>query len=753
MKCVIEKLTRATVFAVVIAFAVSAWAQDSPVVVDESMGSEEISVTFSTPMEPASVSDAFSVRVMLPNIGYGSVAGTVQLDYSGTTLTFTPVSPLNTDMNYTVVIEGAEDTAGNLMNAYERPFSLDEPPPADDGLPVIVPDTLAPFYYTTMTWDRLNNITGGTEEGLGIDLGDPGLRGSISISQYPFEAGDSDYDYALYISTFGEISQGVGVLPLASLYTSKYDANEWLTGGLSSATPTAEYRLELFKGGDFYGTFVSHVSFDMTEDGIIRKMPTILDGPYVTMVSSDDPTSAEIVWETDEPCHGEVITGSATYVSEAGAETTEHAVKMTGLSPDTDYDYTVRCEASDGRETFSNTYMMRTAPARGQGSAVFVFASDSRSSAGKSSGPPHGDWNYMGSNAYIFNELVSGAYDNEADFFVFGGDLVQGMTTITEDYILQLKGWKQLVAPFWRSRPVYTGMGNHEGLWNMVDPRTFLLLDKWPYETESGESIFAAEFYNPTDGPVPSDPRRPTYKENVYSFRYGPVMVISVNNTYWTGTYPDVYGGSPWGYIMEDQLEWIENAVAQAENDSTVKSVFVFAHSPVFPTMKHVGGAMFKSGDNNVTAYTKNADTGELEPEALGIIEVRNRFWKALAGSSKVAAVFTGDEHAYHRTLITSTTPVGIYPEDDTDGDGVLDKYSPNPDFTHPIWHITCGGGGAPYIANVESEAVPWEPERVSSHYGYLLIRAEGDKASMEFIGNSVGEVIDQVDDLMAIKK
>jgi len=480
----------------------------------------------------------------------------------------------------------------------------------------------------------------------------------------------------------------------------------------------------------------------MTEDGVFRKLPTILDGPYVTMVSSDDPTSADIVWETDESCYGEIITGSATYSQDG--DTKKHVVRMTGLSPDTDYEYTVRCEASDGRDTFSNTYTMRTAPAKGQGTVRFAFASDSRPSSA-----PLGDWNRMGVNAHIFSEVVSGAYENDADFFIFGGDLITGMTTKTEDYILQFKGWKQIVAPFWRSRPVYTGMGNHEGLWNL--DASFTALDKWPYETDSGEAVFAAEFYNPSDGPVPSDPRRPTYKENVYSFQYGSTMVISLNNTYWVGG--ATLGGSPWGYMMADQLEWLENTMARADSDPTVETVFAFMHSPVFPSMRHAGGAMFQGGDNNMRAYTKNAETGELEPEAMGIIEVRNRLWKALAGSSKVAAVFTGDEHAYHRTLITSSTPVGIYPDDDTDGDGVLDKFSPNPEFTYPVWHITCGGGGAPYVANLESEAVPWEPVRVTSNYGYLLIQAEGDKASLEFIGNSVGEVMDQVDDLMEVKK
>jgi len=620
---------------------------------------------------------------------------------------------------------------------------------AQKDLPIVVPESdPIPYSYTTMTWQQLNNITGVTEEGLSIDLGNTDLWGRIHISQYPFEAGNSKYDDVFFIDKIGTIAKGKGVIPIAKLFEKKYDANEWLTGGISTATPTAAYRLELFQTGrdkGRFGTFGSLVSFEMTDEGAFRKLPTILDGPYVTQITSDDPTSITIVWETDELCSGEVLLGSVIYPEE-GTETLNHQVIITGLTPNTAYEYNVRSTAFDGRPVVSNTYETKTAPAKGQGSVVFAFGSDSRSSSGNGGAVER---DYMGINLHVLKEMATGAFRKGADFFLFGGDLVVGMTDSTDDYRLELKGWKQGMAGFWRSRPVYAGMGNHEVVWSLYD-NFAAMLDSWPYDTNSGEAIFASEMYNPVNGPIPSDPRRPSYDENVYSFQYGPVFIISFNNTYWLGT--GGYGGSPWGYIMEDQLTWIENTLTVAENDATVKYVFLFGHSPVFPSMKHVNGSMFQGGDNNVRASVKNQETGEVEPEALGIIEVRNRLWEAVAGSSKVAAVFTGDEHAYHRTLINSATPVGVYPDDDTDKDGVLDQYSPNPKFTNPVWHITCGGGGAPYAANHETEIVPWRPEKITSHYGYLLVKADANKASLEFIGGPTGVVMDKVDDLMSIK-
>lgn len=622
-----------------------------------------------------------------------------------------------------------------------------------DDLPVIVPDgDELPYTLNKLTSEQLNNVSGGDEQGLTIDLLDPSLSGQIYLSQYPFEAGESKYDYFFYMDRFGTLAQGTGSLPLYRFFQPKYNANGWTEGEISP-TPTVTYQMQLFQSGKGYiGLYGGSVSFNYT-DGVFRKVPTIIDGPYVTMVSSDDPTSMEIVWETDEPCTGKVSFGSMTFEQDNG-ESTKHAVKISGLTPGTEYEYYAESVTSDGRKVTSNSYTARTAPEKGQGPVTFAYASDARNT-GK---PGNGQSSYMGINARIMKKISASAYRKGADFMIFGGDEVWGLTTDTNDLSLQLKTWKQSVAGFWRTRPVYAGMGNHEFGWKMYESYT-LLLDRWPYETESGEAVFASEFFNPTNGPVTSDQRRPSYDENVYHFQYGPVMVISFNNTYWTtsaitggfdGGAP-VYGGCPMGYLMDDQVGWIESTIENAENDPTVKFIFLFTHAPVFPAMQHAKYSTWWNGNNNVRAYTKNSETGELEASALGIIEMRNRFWKALAQSSKVAAVFTGDEHAYHRTLITSTTPVGVYPNDDTDGDGILDEpFSPNPEFTNPVWHITSGGGGAPYVTGLSS--TPWEPEVFSSHYGYVLINVEDEKASLKFIGGPRGQVFDKVDDLMEVK-
>ena len=200
--------------------------------------------------------------------------------------------------------------------------------------------------------------------------------------------------------------------------------------------------------------------------------------------------------------------------------------------------------------------------------------------------------------------------------------------------------------------------------------------------------------------------------------------------------------------MMEDQLEWIEEILEQAESDPTIRYILLYAQEPVFPCGGHVKDAMWYNGDNNVKAYAKEEVSGQVVPAGEGIIDVRNRFWKAIAQSSKVAAVLTGDEHCYHRTLIDSTTPVGMPASDDTDGDGILDQYSPNPDFTNPTWHITAGTAGAPYYAR---EDTPWQPAAFSSQIGYCLFKASKNRISMSFL-SITGQEVDYIEDLMAIK-
>ena len=622
-------------------------------------------------------------------------------------------------------------------------------------LPVIVPEMPAVDrgIRNPITWDELHNIIAGDKNGLVLDLGDAYFHGRVSTGPYPFESEESDYDYPRY-RTRSALTKGKANLNVSAFHHDKYNSDDWPKDMMTIAYRVDLYRTQPDGTWRDYGFYDGRVSFQKVGE-TYQKRITIVEGPFICQVRSEDTGSVVIAWETDEPCIGTVYLAGPSSSDQkepifkpvAKSEPTRrHEVTVSGLKSNQQYSYYVQCDNGEGDKPYSDKYTFRTAPQRGEGDVSFAFASDSRE------GIVGGERASMGVNLLVQRQIAIDAYRRGADFYLGGGDLINGYSTSTDDFALQLKAWKRAVSGFWRSRPVYTAMGNHEALLNQFSEKGkgSVSMDKWPYETDSAEAVFAREFVNPLNGPKPSDPRRPPYKENVYKFQYGPVLSISFNNNYWytSDSQCKTYGGSPQGYMMDDQLAWIERVLKEAESDKTVKFIVLFAQEPVFPCGGHVGDAMWWGGNNNVKAYEKNRE-GKVVSAGPGILEVRDRFWKSIAQSSKVACVLVGDEHEYHRLLVDKTTPVGVVGKDDKDGDGVLDQQSPNPEFTHPTWQVTSGTAGAPFYAR---EKTPWEPAKLSSQSGYLYFETHGDKISMTFY-SITGQAVDRVDDLMAIKR
>ena len=617
-----------------------------------------------------------------------------------------------------------------------------------------------------ITYKDLHNVgAAGDENGLFIALGNPALHGKIYTGPYPFEAGEADYDYTRY-RFMEDLVQGTGPLRMDRFFSrnNKYNANNWPDGqGMAQPSETMGYRIHI-NGHGFYDGRIAfdRVSSEGGRHQVFQKRLTIIEGPFMTMLTSDDPTLVTIAFETDAACDGAVeiskpyetkerVAGFQVYREFSGKNARRHEIPVTGLMSNKTYLYRV-VGRTQNDVVVSSPYLFKSASPAGVGSVSFAFVSDSREGIGG------GERNYMGHNRHALARLALDGYRKGADVFLVGGDLVNGYTSDVEDFRLQLKGWKKSMAGFWRSRPVYPTMGNHEALLHVYDPpeghrskKYGISLDKWPYDTHSAEAVFGDEFWNPKNGPE-STHGRPPYQENVYHFQYGPVLFIAFNNNYWwtTNGACENYGGSPEGYLLEDQLTWIEKTVIHAESNPHIRFVVLFAQEPVFPAGGHPHDAMWYHGNNNVRAF--EYDGSKVVPVGKGIIEVRNRFWEAVSHSAKVAAVLAGDEHAYHRIIIDKETPVGLPAKDDVDGDGRLNdgRFSPNPRFRYPTWQITAGTAGAPFYAQQD---VPWKNDVMffSSQTGYCLFTADENKISMTFY-TITGQALDHVDDLMAIK-
>jgi hypothetical protein len=429
----------------------------------------------------------------------------------------------------------------------------------------------------------------------------------------------------------------------------------------------------------------------------------------------------------------------------------EHAVQLDRLQPAREHAYQVQVG-----EITSPRYRFRAALSAGQGPVVFACCGDTRGAAGD------GERALMGVSFHTVELLSAQARLHGATFLAVGGDLVVGHTSSREDFRTQLEAWELAVAGFACGGPVYPVMGNHDALLRVFELESAeqLSLDRWPYATDSAEAIFAEIFGNPDNGPLPVDPRRPPYRGTVYTVQHGLVRLIAFNNNYWYADKPALAGGSPEGYILEDQLRWLEQELARAEADASVSWIFLLAQEPVMPCGGHVDDAMFYEGDNNVRAHVWR--DGVLMPEPRGILEVRNRLLRAAARSAKVAAVLGGDEHAYYRLLVGPDVPVGDVARDDRDGDGRIawrdgEPASPLSDLPRAIWFVTSGGGGAHYYAE---QHAPWtdywwaqpDPRRgflYSSQENVVIFRATAERVSLQ-VYNPYGELIDEVPDLAA---
>lgn len=484
----------------------------------------------------------------------------------------------------------------------------------------------------------------------------------------------------------------------------------------------------------------------MERHGDVEPMLSIVEGPMVGLVQSDHPEWCVLAIETDENSLAIAeVKGLGRFESATAAR--RHELRIEGLEADRSYRYRILAHA--GADTAVTPWLsLKSAPRAGEGEVLMAFGGDSRGSYGGE------EYRYVGVNLRVLSMVARNAVAHDVDLLLFGGDLITGHVDSVDDFASEFKAFKQSLFGLGTSRPLYTALGNHEALeyrWKGESgPR--IRMDMWPYQERSAEAVFARELVQPRNGPS-AQPGLPPYEENVFSFRYGPVGVIVCNNNYWYTSLSHVssYGGSPEGYILPEQLEWLETRLEEYGADDTVRYVLIVMQEPVYPNGGHLDDAMWHLGDNGVRAYKAEGD--ELVAWPYGMVELRNRMWELISGNRKVAAVLCSDEHNYHRTLIDSETPVGVMSQDDLDGNGRLDdeSFSANPGFEYPTWSLVSGGVGAPYYIRDDA---PWA-ESVS-HFStinhYLLLRADEKGISMECRALD-GTVIDRVDDLMAVKR
>lgn len=568
------------------------------------------------------------------------------------------------------------------------------------------------------TLSQFSSVPSAIENGLKFDFNSPNFNGFLMYGFIPY--GDGKHPLPVYFKRKSEIKNGITEIDILAL-SGKYDMVSWEKSGGG----TLGYRIENHEGLLIYDGKIRFGYYD----GKFQVHPTIVEGPFINQLTSE---SVVISFLSNLDTDAKVIVNDKTHSSNKNAKRFEFFID--GLSAESSYTYSVI--VNNDTQSYQFTTPTKSASSSG---FTFAYASDSRNGQGG------GERNVYGVNFYIMKKILALATQQKAAFFQFTGDLIDGYLTSVDETNLQYANWKRAVEPFWHYMPIYAGMGNHEALMRVFknEEGKKFGIDRFPYETESAETIFAQNFCNFRNGPeseVSSTNKKknktdfqvwafPSYYENVYSYQHENVAMIVLNSNYWYAPSLEKFpksNGNLHGYIMDVQLNWLKTTVQQFENNPLIDHIFVTVHTPFFPNGGHVQDDMWYNGNNTPRPFVNG------KPAKKGIIERRDELLDILVNqSTKVAALLTGDEHNYARTEIGAQTP--IYPE----------NWSlPKIELKRSIIQINNGAAGAPYYAQ---EITPWSTfcQGFTTQNALVLIDIKGKSIKARVINPDTLEEFD----------
>lgn len=554
------------------------------------------------------------------------------------------------------------------------------------GVYILTPQGTKAYEVKPDTFPTLSQMIGtrtGYKDGIEIDFHAPQLNGRLYYGFIPY--GDGTFPYPVYVRRSPQIIGGKAQLPIRPLQ-GKYDMIGWEESGLGDLG----YRIVDEAGNLLYDGKITF-RYDKQADAF-EAVPTFIEGPLRQL----------------PPFANGYLLG-----------------------------FKRSAEPSAGRiHEWEQGFGERFAPANPD-SFTFAYASDCRDNQGG------GERNIFGVNAYTMKRIGALCANRGVAFLQFTGDMIDGYNASADIMRLQYANFKRSLEPYWGTFPIVCAPGNHEVyVRRFEDPQTqqVYMVDNFPYETNSSESLFAAEFVNPVMGPTSEDGSKydpdpsvqnfPPYGETVYTYSYGNVAVVALNSNYWYTVIqrqvPHI-SGNIHAYIMDNQLQWLAGQLDSLEKDDRIRHVFVTCHTPLFPNGGHVRDDMWYGGDNSFRPYVAG------KPVERGIIERRDEILDLLINkSTKVRATLTGDEHNYCRTHITEEMP--RYPEG-------WDK--PKLKLSRSIWQLNNGSAGAPYYAQ---EPTPWSGYTVgfTTQVALILLHINGEKIEVEVQNPDTLEEIDR---------
>ncbi len=562
------------------------------------------------------------------------------------------------------------------------------------------------------------------DEGIELVFGSQQLEGTIN---YGLIDDHSRYRMPVLSKRKAKLKKGVARLNLNKL-KGKYDFSEWEKTGLLRIG----YRI-LDTKGRIVADNRQNILYD---DGKFIPDATLIEGP---ILAKPRPDGISIYLKFNQKTPVKIKINDKAFALDDKVNDT-YEIDITGLKPGTVYTYEIIYGP------WHETYSFKTAPLEGCRSPIrFAYASDSRNAQGG------GERNIYGTNAYILKRMMIAADRENADFFMFTGDMINGYSTSRGKEELQYFNFKNTLRYYAPYHPMFFGMGNHEALsrsFYKYDSKSteswkrYIAVDRFPFATESAEKLFSDMFVLPENGPYSEDgavydPSRrtvdfPPYGETVYYFIYGNMAMVVLNSNYWYTTnenYIPIVGGNPHAYIMDQQLKWLERTLKELDANPDVDHVFVTVHTPPFPNAGHAENDMWYYGNNEIRPWVAG------KPVEKGIIERRDEFLDVLVNKSdKFRALLCGDEHNYTRLEVDNETP--IYPEG---------WKGPKLKLRRPFIQITNGAAGAPYYA---PEKLPWSADvkKFSTQNALMIVDIIGQHVHVRVFNPDTFEPIDSFD-------
>lgn len=559
----------------------------------------------------------------------------------------------------------------------------------------------------------------GTSNGLAFDFHKPSLNGTLYYGFIPY---NQKYEITIFFRLSAKIENGKATVDLKSMGGNS-DIVDWETTGKLRLG----YRIVTSDGKIIYDGKIN-----IKGKGPFETDLSIVEGPFINNVSEQ---GAVISFETNKETDDMIkLTSPAAQVLEFSSlkKSTHHEVLLKGLKPATTYDYEIHIGANTEKYSFTTSPILGT-----RKPFCFAYASDSRKGLGG------GERDIYGTNAYMMKRVAVMATQQNSVFMQFTGDMINGYTADKNSFALEFSNWKRSIEPFAHYVPVYVAPGNHECIISVFSDstgKTSISTPRFPFTTESSESVFASMVVNPENGPASEDGSKydpnlnaidfPSYKENVYTYTYDNVAMIVLNSDYlYTPELEESAGisGNLHAYLMDNQINWLKQTLQKYENNNAIDHVFISLHTPIFPNGGHSGDDMWYGGNNNLRPVIAG------KPVDKGIIERRDEILDLLANKNqKVVAVFCGDEHNYSRMIIDAKTV--MYPP----------NYIPAKiSITRPIWQITNGAAGAPYYGQ---ENLLWSEnvKKFSNQNSLVFIHVDGKKINLEVLNPDTFEVVDK---------